>query len=136
MNNIQKDLRLLPNYFKKIAFGFILLFILLAILTKYQILPFDKDIIKAITKTGLLISLLLLALTKDKIEDELTLRIRLRAFTFSFFVGVVNVILEPYMNLLLKGSFLSTKGTDQLIFSMIFFYFIMFFLLKRSSRGN
>jgi hypothetical protein len=74
----------------------------------------------------------LLALTRNKIEDELTLRIRLKAFAASFIYGVVIVIIEPLINLLFDGSFLSDKGVIELLISMFFFYFIMMFIMKKN----
>lgn len=131
MSNIKKDLRLLPNYFKKIAFGIIALSILLAVLSISKILLFNKDLIKIVIQNSLLISFLLLALTKDKIEDELTIKLRLQAFATSFIFGVILVIINPYTNLLFDGNFLSDKGTTELLFSMFLFYFIIFFIGKK-----
>ena len=132
MNKIQQDLRLLPRYFKKVAFGIMLFSALLVLLTILKVLPIDKEIIKTIAKSGFLISLLLLVITRNKIEDELTLRIRLKAFAVSFIYGVVSVILEPFKNLLFGDSFLSDKGVTELLISMIFFYFIMMFKMKKN----
>lgn len=132
MNKIQQDLHLLPRYFKKVAFGIMLFSALLVVLTILKVLPIDKEIIKTIAKSGFLISLLLLVITRNKIEDELTLRIRLKAFAVSFIYGVVSVILEPFKNLLFGDSFLSDKGVTELLISMIFFYFLMMFKMKKN----
>jgi|LGOV01.1.fsa_nt_gb hypothetical protein len=132
MNKIQQDLRLLPRHFKKVAFGIMLLSALLVVLSILQVLTIDKEIVKTIAKSGFLISLLLFVITRNKIEDELTLRIRLKAFAASFIYGVGIVIVEPFINLLFGDSFLSDKGVTELLISMFFFYFIMVFLMKRN----
>lgn len=132
MNKIQKDLQLLPVYFKKIALGIIIASILFMVLSISKTLTFDKELIKIISKSSFLISLLLLALTRNKIEDELTLKIRLKAFAASFIYGVVIVIVEPFINLLFDGSFLSDKGVTELLMSMFFFYFLMMFIMKKN----
>jgi hypothetical protein len=132
MNKIQQDLRLLPLNFRKVAYGLILLSGLLVILSISKTLTIDQEIVKTISKSTFLISLLLLALTRNKIEDELTLRIRLKAFAASFIYGVVIVIIEPLINLLFDGSFLSDKGVIELLISMFFFYFIMMFIMKKN----
>ena len=132
MNKIQQDLRLLPGHFKKVAFGIMLLSALLVVLYILKVLTIDKEIVETTAKSGFLISLLLLVVTRNKIEDELTLRIRLKAFTASFIYGVVIVIVEPFINLLFGDSFLSDKGVTELLINMFFFYFVMMFLMKKN----
>ena len=132
MNKIQQDLNLLPINFKKVAFGIMLISALLVVLSILKSLPIDKEIIKTVAKSGFLISLLLLVITRNKIEDELTLRIRLKAFAASFIFGVVMVIIEPFINLLFDGNLLSDKGVTELLISMFLFYFIMVFIMKKN----
>jgi hypothetical protein len=132
MNKIQQDLKLLPTNFKKVAFGIMLISALLVVLSISKLLPIDKEIIKTVAKSGFLISLLLLVITRNKIEDELTLRIRLKAFAASFIYGVGIVIIEPFINLLFGGSFLTEKGVTELLISMFLFYFIMIFIMKKN----
>ena len=131
MSKIQNDLRLLPTKFKIIGLTIMSLSILFKALPISELLTIDKELIKTISTSGILISLLLLALTRNKIEDELTLKIRLKGLAVSFIYGVGMVIIEPFMNLLFDGEFFSEKGTTELLMSMFFFYFIMVFIMKR-----
>lgn len=132
MNTAQQDLRLLPRKFRKVAFGIMSLTVLLAVLSILKVLTIDKEIIQTIAKSGFLVSLLLLAITRNKIEDELTLRIRLQAFTASFIYGVVIVVVEPLIRFLLGNSLLSAMGVTALLISMFLFYFLMMFLMKKN----
>lgn len=132
MNKIQKDLLLLPFFVKKIALTILSASILLMALSISKIIIFDKELIKTITDCGFLISFLLLAVTKNKIEDELTLRIRLKAFAATFIYGVVKVILELLISLVSDGSLSSGDGASQLLIGMFIFYFIMMFIMKRN----
>jgi hypothetical protein len=132
MKRTQQDLRLLPTSFKKVALGIMLVTTLFVVLSMTKTLLIDKEIVKDIAKSGFLVALLLLVMTRNKIEDELTLRIRLKAFSATFLYGVVIVILEPFINFLFGGSFLSDKGAAELLISMFFFYFIMVFLMKKN----
>ena len=132
MNKIQQDLRLLPINFKKAAYGIMFLCALFTTLSMLKVLTIDKEIVKTISKSFFLISLLLLALTENKIEDELTLRIRLKAFAGSFIFGVGAVIAEPFINLLFDGDFSSDKGVTELMMTMFFFYFGMTYLMKKN----
>ena len=134
MNKAQQDIRLLPLHFKKFALGIMLVSILILVASELfsESIKIDKDIVKTISKSGFLISLLLFAITRSKIEDELTSRIRLKAFTASFIYGVVIVIIEPFINLLFINSFLSNKGVTELLTSMFFFYFLMTYIMKKN----
>lgn len=127
MTEYNQDLRLLPIYFKKIAFGIMISIALLIVLTKSKTLPIDKSFLVTISKTGILVSLLLLALTKNKIEDELTSRIRLNAFASSFISGVLYVIVEPFVSLLFKDGFVSDRGVTEILITMFLVYFMTFY---------
>lgn len=128
MNKIQQDLRLLPVHYKKYAFGIMIFSVLFIVLTKSKLLPIDKDIVKEISRTGILVSLFMLAFTKNKVEDELTSKIRLKALAGAFLYGVVIVILNPFLNILFQHSFSSDKGGAELVIGMLIFYFIIFYL--------
>lgn len=130
MKNSIQDLRLLPNYFKKIALAILVFSILLLI--GFKVIPLHSPIFREISYNGVLISLLLLAITRDKTEDERTIKLRLQSFAAAFIFGVVIVIVNPYINLLFDGSYFSNKGSGELLFSMLAFYFIVFYNAKRS----
>ena len=126
MGNDQFRLRLLPTYYKKVGFGIMILSVLIVILSKTLII--DKEIGLIISKASFLISLLILALTKNKIEDELTLRIRLHAFVTSFLFGVVLVIFDLFMKLYFRdgSSLLSDNEPVAVLVFMFFTYFFRF----------
>jgi len=132
MNKNQIELRLLPKYFKKIAFGIMLATLCFILLFVSEIITTDKEVTKTISKSLFLISLLILSMTKNKIEDELTLVIRLKAFAASFIFGVLIVIIDPFINLLFEGAFLLNKGVTELLISMLLVYFSMVFIMKRN----
>ena len=131
MHKDEQDLRLLPVHFKKVAFGIIILSVLFIVLTISKVIPVDKDIVKTISKTGFLVALLLLALTKNKIEDELTSLIRLKAFASSFVLGVTIVVAEPFFSLLFGEAFVSDKGVTELLTTMFLIYFMRFYTLLK-----
>lgn len=133
MNKTQQDLRLLPNKYKRLAYGLILFSICTLVLVLTEIIFIDKEIAKAIVKSGVLASLLILALCEDKIEDELTLKIRLKAFTFSFVFGVAYVIAMPFVNLLFDGKIV-TDDMDMsgLLLTMFFVYFGIKTMMKKN----
>ena len=133
--NPSKDLKLLPHYFKKYAFCLLALTVLFALLPLVNLVSIHKDTGFIVVKSGILVSFLLLALTREKIENELTMRSRILSLAASFIMGVTTVIIEPFINLLIDGDFISTKGTAELLISMFIFYFLIYNISKsRHSR--
>ncbi len=132
MNKKQVNLKLFPNYFKKISIGLLTFTILIFVLNKSSVLDFDKELIKEIIKIGLLVSLSMLALTKDKEEDELTIKIRMNSYAMSFLFGVSFLIFQPFVNLLFDNSFSSDMSAFQLAITMLFLYFLSFSSYKKN----
>jgi hypothetical protein len=131
MKNMHKDLRLIPYAFKKVIYVVFGLIVLVAILSIAQVLPFEKDLVKTVLKSVLLITFLLFALTEDKVEDELILKIRLKAFAASFIYGVATLVIDPLINLIFDGRFYSDKSANELLTSMFLFYFLIFYFMKK-----
>lgn len=131
MANNQQDLHLLPAPFKKVAFGLMTLSILLIILAASNLLSTNKEIVMTFAKIELLISLLMLALTKNKVEDELTIKLRLKALASSFIFGTVYVIAIPLVNLLLNETYFTDKGATEVIIAMLLYYFLIFYTMLK-----
>lgn len=126
-----KDLNLLPNYFKKIAAGLFVAVILFGILHLAKVIPLDRDIGKLILENGILLCLLIPAITRDKIEDELTVNIRMQSFVAGFIFGVLIVIIHPLTNIIFEGTYKSDYGSFQLLLSMLFFFHAFYIYGKR-----
>jgi len=121
-----KELKLLPNYFKKIGVAIFALTILLIIIFLNDIISVNRELGKSIITNIILIGLLIIALSKEKTEDERTTKLRLIAFASSFIFGVAFVIVMPFVNVLFDGNFLSDVSTAQLILTMFLWYFAIF----------
>ena len=94
-NYFNRPLRLLPNYFKKIGLGVIILTILGGIFYKGSHIVIStekKDILKHCVKDLFLIGLVFIVFAKDKIEDELTQLIRMKALIAAFIYGITFMI--------------------------------------------
>jgi hypothetical protein len=130
MNPNHRELNLLPNYVKKIAGGLLAVSVLIMVLSKLEVILFDKALLKMIIKNTILISFLLFALSKDKIEDERTMRMRSRAFGGAFIGGVTFAIVSPLISYMMSGGPVSDLGSTQLLLNMFIFYFIIYFLQK------
>ncbi len=132
MQTNQKDIKLLPNYFKKIAWGLLAIILLIVILKLSNVLQIDKELLINVIQSGVLLALLLLALTKDKIEDELTLKIRVSAFAGAFIFVVGFVILLPFINVIKGDGFTSNHHVFGLLLMMFFIYFGIFSRAKKN----
>ena len=131
MKSIQKDLRLLPYTFKKMIYGFFGLIVIVTVLSITKILSIDKETIKLILKSALLIAFLLLALTEDREEDEMVSKIRLKAFAATFIYGVATLAIDPLINLIFESRFYSDKSANDLLIAMFIFYFLIFYFMKK-----
>ena len=95
----------LPNWFKKIGIGIILISIVAFFVNKFSIEDID---IKLISKYGILVGLLLISISKEKIEDELITSLRMQSYTFSFIAGVIITLLtNPIFNFI--ANFISQR---------------------------
>lgn len=131
MNSTQQDLRLLPQAFKKIGFGLILLSLAMAIVFT-KVLDINSVNMRSFVESAILAGWLLIAFSKNAIEDELSFKIRLKGLSAAFIFGVCLVILNPFLGMLFDGDAVSSKGSVELLISMFLFYFLMVFIMKRT----
>lgn len=117
----------LPYYFKKIGFG--LLIISLLSLGTLAFLDDSSDLIKHISKSVLLIGLLLISISMEKNEDEYTMQLRARSYVMAFIFGVVYAILQPYINYMV-ALILKQENTDfEELSSFVIIWFMLFIQL-------
>ncbi len=131
MKNDPNQIKLLPNKFKKLGIGLLVISLAMHFAAKLKVGDFDIELLKSISNIGLLISFSLIAFTRDKDEDELTLKIRTTALVAGFLFGVVEVILQPFVHLLIEGQYFSEIDGVRMLIHMFLAYFVMSFVLKR-----
>lgn len=86
----------LPNRFKKIGIGIIIISLVTFLVNKFSIENID---LKLTAKYGILVGLLLVSISKEKIEDELITSLRMQSYTFAFIAGVIITLLtNPLFN--------------------------------------
>ena len=135
--NLKKlqNLKLLPNRVKGI--GIIMVVISLVLLIAGKFLFADYHTIRLLIKNLLLISLLLVSISRDKVEDELTLVLRLQSYGFAFIAGVVYAMVQPFANLLVESIISAEKVTfteldvKQVLFFMLLVQLSYFTFTKR-----
>jgi hypothetical protein len=131
-NYINSPLRLAPVYFKKIGLALIVLTVLFSLFFKqmhWLITPTKKEILKYIIKDFFLIGLGCIAFSRDKIEDELTMAIRMKSMVAAFTMILTCIILWPFLNLLFNDPMKDIQA-NQMAFQMLFFYLGWYYSLK------
>lgn len=103
--NTYKYRGFLPNYFIKIGIAVVILFVLFFVagMVFEKSIPIPKEIIASIGLDGIILGLLLVCLSKSKIEDELIYLLRLKAFTRAFIFGAAYVFAVTISSLVMKN---------------------------------
>lgn len=129
----KKEPVLLPAYFKGIGLVVMILAFVPAIIMKamsVEMVQSQKEVFRVLTLNAFILGLLFVAWSKDKIEDEMTVIIRLKAMAWTFTSAVLCVIIVPFIDLLFKNPVANITG-QQIVMSMLFIYLIMYYLQKR-----
>ncbi len=85
----------LPNGFKKIGLGLSLIAFIAIIIIG---IPQEFNNLELIAKNILIVGLLLISISKEKIEDELVKDLRMQSYSFAFIIAVIYSILLPFVN--------------------------------------
>ena len=85
----------------------------------------------------LLIGLLIISLSKDKIEDEMIISLRAKSFTLAFIIAVIYSLVQPFVNMLvfyiIKGAYTTDSFSYFQVLSFMLMLQILFFgVLKRN----
>ncbi|WBL23290.1 hypothetical protein [Zunongwangia sp. HRR-M8] len=125
------DLKLLPHKFKIVGCLLLAISIVLFGIAVTEIVSVEKEITKNIFFDLILIAFLILALSKEKIEDERSMKLRLVAFAATFLYGVLFAVVSPFVSILFHGSFEIDFHASQLLFTMFLWYFGVFYFMKK-----
>ncbi|MGH1386339.1 hypothetical protein [Kordia sp.] len=126
----------LPHSFKRI--GIILVVGSFVFLFAQKL--FDLEIhetIKFILKRVILVGLLIIAISKEKVEDEMIRIIRGQAFSMAFIAGVVYTLLQPAINYIVSlivekdNEPLSDLGDFQVLWFLLTMYLLFFYMIKK-----
>ena len=134
MNTKKNKTSLLPNYFKTIGIVIMLLAfvpIVVLIIKKIQIAEAQKETFKILIMNFFILGLLFVALAKDKIEDEMTLYVRLKSMAFALSWAALYVIIKPLIDLIFKNA-IGDLSSQQLVITMLFVYLTLYFFKKKS----
>ena len=85
----------LPHRFKNWGIGIAILSFVLLFVNKFSL---DSLTFREICKYGMLVGLLVVSISKDKIEDEWVTSLRGQSYAFAFVFGVVFSLIQPLVN--------------------------------------
>lgn len=130
----KKKYTLLPVYFKKIGIVVILLSFLPLIIVKtfnIELIHNQKELFKTLTLNILILGLVFIAWSRDKIEDEMTMSIRLSSMAWTFLWAVLLVVIKPFFDFLFYGT-ISVFTAQPLVIMMLFYYLFVYYQKKRA----
>jgi membrane protease YdiL (CAAX protease family) len=125
---------LLPYCFKKLGIAVMVFAFVPAVVVKagnIQIAPASNHVFRILTMNAFILGLLFVAWAKDKVEDELTVVIRLKAIGFSFISAVLVVVIKPFINMLFNDPVADFKS-QELVLSMLVVYLLMYYSQKKA----
>jgi hypothetical protein len=131
----KKKYTLLPVYFKKIGMVVIVLSFLPLIIVKafdIELIKSQKELFKTLTLNILILGLVFIAWSRDKMEDEMTMSIRLSAMAWTFLWAVLLVVIKPLFDFLFYGT--SSVFTAQPLVIMMLFYYLFVYYQKKRAR--
>ena len=126
-----KPLNLLPNYFKKIGLVFILVSVVFVVSVKISgihITAEKKEMMKIILSDAFLLGMVIVAFSKDKDEDELTMLIRMKALGSAVVFVVIFKIVNDIFHLTTQ---VSNETMNGYFFQMMVWYFFVYYSSKR-----
>lgn len=135
LKKIQNYQYLLPNHYKKVGIALLISSLTALIARKY--LFEDLDIVQEIGRKGMLLALLLITLSKEKIEDELITKLRGQAFAAAFIAGVIYTLVQPLINYMVaylikpEKAIYSDLGDFIVMWFMLVIYLTFFYMFKR-----
>ena len=127
------EVGLLPNMYKKVGIAVMLLAFVPAVIIKVinlQLIPSNKEVLRLFTMNAFILGLLFIAWAKDRVEDELTVQIRLKAMSWAFLWAVLFVVIKPIVDMLFRDPIADQKS-QELVLSMLLVYLLMYYFQKK-----
>lgn len=127
----------LPNSFKKIGLTITIFSFIGLLINKFTVQQIE---IKTICKYGMLIGLLIISISKEKIEDELLVNLRMQSFSFAFICGVAYAIVLPFIAFIIDYFFeirkpiLKDLGDFSILWMLLSIQVLYFEFLKRMHK--
>ena len=98
----------------------------------------DTEWLKLILQKTLLVGMLIMSVSKDKIEDEMTMSLRAQSYAIAFIVGVIYALVMPYVEYGVSnvvhsgGEAFKSLGDFQVLLFMLMIQLMFYHFLKRN----
>lgn len=136
-NNLAKLMKYqLPNIFKTIGFVVAIVCFVTVIMNKFTL---DSQILRLISKYGITFGLLIVSISKEKIEDEYIAKIRMMSYSFAFIFAVLWTFANPFIVYAVESlvdkepAVLQPNGDFQILWMLLAIQVFSFHLFKRIS---
>ncbi len=90
----------------------------------------NSDLIALFTYTGMILGLLFVSLSREKVEDERVDRLRAQSMQFAFVFAAISTIIRPMIDLIF-GDPVEMEQAHSVVFMMLLVYNIFFLFLKK-----
>lgn len=130
-------IKLLPNYFKKVGLSLIIITIISIVITKVFHLDdlFNKKILGTIFLDLLIFFCCMIIFSRDKIEDEMTILIRLKQFAGTF-AGIVAMVIFRNIMDIATGENPKNYSATELILFMCFIHLTFHYINLWNNRKS
>lgn len=97
----------------------------------------DSEWLKPILQKSLLIGMLIMSVSRDKLEDEMTVSLRAQSYALAFVIGVIYALIMPYVDYGVSnvvnegGEALKDLGDFQVLLFMLMIQLMFYHNLKR-----
>jgi hypothetical protein len=125
----------LPNSFKKVGIAiFLLSFVVLTIIKFTDNEPLW---LRPALKQCMLVGLLMISISREKIEDELIQILRSKSYALAFIIGVIYIMLQPLTNELVNFILGTAEAPDNMGYVQVLLFMLLiqvgfFEVLKRN----
>lgn len=125
----------LPNVFKKVGITlFLLSFIGLTIIKFTENEPLW---VRPALKQAMLVGLLVISISREKIEDELIQILRSKSYALAFIIGVIYIMLQPLVNQVVNFILGTSEEPDNMGYVQVLLFMLLiqvgfFEVLKRN----
>lgn len=134
--SISNTARLFPNYFKKIGLAIIILAVLSAVAIKFLVAEPNletKVLLKTMLFSFLNLGLFIVSMSKDKLEDERSMLLRMQAMLFTIGFAVILLIISPVMDLAF-GNPITEMSANKLML-LILLEYILFYRIQKKTQS-
>jgi hypothetical protein len=127
----------LPNHYKKLGIAIVLISLAALLLNKFI---FEIEQLRPAAKYGMLIGMLLISISKEKIEDELAAQLRMQSYSFAFIAAVAYTLALPLIAFLIdwviktKEANVKDIGDFTILWMLLFIQVFYFEMLKRMHK--